>query len=149
MTASCHWISAASVQQRHHPAALQLDPDVGMKTMNMLTRRTRNAASCKRISTTILENDANQVKVSLCHHILWFLEGKLFKSSYIQYFFIGFRWCSFPENLNGHRDPHILSFRDPETLMTWTDTDCQMCIMKYCPIVNNNWIVVWWIKRND
>lgn len=36
-----------------HPAALQLDPDVGMKTMNMLTRSTRKTTPCKKMSTTI------------------------------------------------------------------------------------------------
>lgn len=40
------------------------------------------------------------------------------KESYIQDFFVGFRWCGLSENFDGHWDPHVLSFRDPQTLIT-------------------------------
>lgn len=54
MRESSERISAASVQQQHSStSSVHLDPDVAMKTMNVRTSA-RKAASCKKISTSIL-----------------------------------------------------------------------------------------------
>lgn len=44
------------------------------------------------------------------------LASDQYQGTYIQDFFVCFRWCGLPQNLDGHWDLHILSLWNPEAL---------------------------------